>query len=124
MPADRVVERVDDEALPEFAEREGETIAEAGQPFAVTIATNMAGRGVDIKLGGTLRNPTFEALSEATLLQAAASAVLSSITGALAVLPFIQTGGEPDAPCATLLADAKETNTRNNPAAKVTPKAG
>lgn len=78
----------------------------------------------DIKLGGTLRNPTFEALSEATLLQAAASAVLSSITGALAVLPFIQTGGEPDAPCATLLADAKETNTRNNPAAKVTPKAG
>ncbi|MET0811196.1 MAG: preprotein translocase subunit SecA, partial [Thermoleophilaceae bacterium] len=39
-------------ARPEHAEREGETIAEAGQPFAVTIATNMAGRGVDIKLGG------------------------------------------------------------------------
>jgi len=39
-------------AKPEFAEREGETIAEAGQPGAVTIATNMAGRGVDIKLGG------------------------------------------------------------------------
>ncbi len=78
----------------------------------------------DIKLGGTLRNPTFEALSEATLLQAAASAVLSSITGALAILPFIQTGGEPDAPCAALLADAKETNTRSNPAAKVVPKAG
>jgi len=32
--------------------REGETIAEAGAPGAVTIATNMAGRGVDIKLGG------------------------------------------------------------------------
>ncbi len=28
------------------------SIAEAGQPGAVTIATNMAGRGVDIKLGG------------------------------------------------------------------------
>src|SRR5208282_4515482 len=28
------------------------TVAEAGQPGAVTIATNMAGRGVDIKLGG------------------------------------------------------------------------
>src|SRR5262249_29098294 len=27
-------------------------VAEAGQPGAVTIATNMAGRGVDIKLGG------------------------------------------------------------------------
>src|SRR5215216_356570 len=39
-------------AKPEHAEREGETIAEAGQPHAVTIATNMAGRGVDIKLGG------------------------------------------------------------------------
>jgi len=40
-------------AKPEFAEREGETIALAGLPGAVTIATNMAGRGVDIKLGGS-----------------------------------------------------------------------
>jgi preprotein translocase subunit SecA len=39
-------------AKPEHAEREGATIAEAGRPGAVTIATNMAGRGVDIKLGG------------------------------------------------------------------------
>src|SRR5205807_9239042 len=39
-------------AKPEHAEREGETIAEAGAPGAVTIATNMAGRGVDIMLGG------------------------------------------------------------------------
>jgi preprotein translocase subunit SecA len=39
-------------AKPEFAEHEGEIIAEAGRPGAVTIATNMAGRGVDIKLGG------------------------------------------------------------------------
>ena len=39
-------------AKPEYAEREGETIAEAGAPGSVTIATNMAGRGVDIKLGG------------------------------------------------------------------------
>ncbi len=33
-------------------EREGEIIAEAGRIKAVTLATNMAGRGVDIKLGG------------------------------------------------------------------------
>ncbi len=33
-------------------EREGEIIAEAGKKGSVTIATNMAGRGVDIKLGG------------------------------------------------------------------------
>jgi preprotein translocase subunit SecA len=33
-------------------EREGEIVAQAGRYGAVTIATNMAGRGVDIKLGG------------------------------------------------------------------------
>jgi len=33
-------------------EKEGEIIAEAGKKGFVTIATNMAGRGVDIKLGG------------------------------------------------------------------------
>jgi preprotein translocase subunit SecA len=43
-------------AKPEHAEREGETIAEAGATGAVTIATNMAGRGVDIKLGGNLEH--------------------------------------------------------------------
>ena len=36
-------------------EREGEIIKDAGQPGAVTIATNMAGRGVDIKLGEGVR---------------------------------------------------------------------
>lgn len=33
-------------------EKEGEIIAQAGSPGAVTVATNMAGRGVDIILGG------------------------------------------------------------------------
>src|SRR3954466_13852899 len=36
-------------------EREAEIIKDAGQPGAVTIATNMAGRGVDIKLGEGVR---------------------------------------------------------------------
>ena len=31
---------------------EAEIIAKAGEPYAVTVSTNMAGRGVDIKLGG------------------------------------------------------------------------
>jgi preprotein translocase subunit SecA len=35
-------------------EREGEIIAEAGSVGRVTVATNLAGRGVDIKLGGAL----------------------------------------------------------------------
>jgi len=42
-------------------EREGEIIAQAGRRGAVTIATNMAGRGVDIKLGG---NPAPESAYE------------------------------------------------------------
>jgi preprotein translocase subunit SecA len=33
-------------------EREGEIIAQAGSPSSVTVATNIAGRGVDIVLGG------------------------------------------------------------------------
>ena len=42
-------------------EREAEIVAEAGRLGAVTIATNMAGRGTDIILGG---NPEFEARKE------------------------------------------------------------
>lgn len=36
-------------------EREAEIVAQAGRPGAVTIATNMAGRGTDIVLGGNLQ---------------------------------------------------------------------
>ena len=45
-------------------EREAGIIAEAGKPGAVTIATNMAGRGTDIVLGGSL-DMELVALSEA-----------------------------------------------------------
>ena len=37
-----------------FHEEEAKIIAQAGVPGAVTIATNMAGRGTDIQLGGNL----------------------------------------------------------------------
>ncbi len=47
-------------AKPEHAAREAEIVAEAGQPGAVTIATNMAGRGVDIKLGGNPEHLTHQ----------------------------------------------------------------
>jgi hypothetical protein len=47
------------------------------------------------------------ALNEKTVLQAGLSALLSSITGGLAALPFIEFGGEPDAPCRELLADTR-----------------
>ncbi len=42
-------------------DREAEIIAQAGRTHAVTIATNMAGRGVDIKLGGNPATPEEEA---------------------------------------------------------------
>ncbi len=48
----RGVDHVVLNAKPEHAQREGETVAQAGRLGSVTIATNMAGRGVDIKLGG------------------------------------------------------------------------
>ncbi len=44
-----------------YHEKEAQIIAQAGKPGAVTIATNMAGRGTDIRLGG---NPEFMAKSE------------------------------------------------------------
>ncbi|MRX27413.1 preprotein translocase subunit SecA [Kangiella sp. HZ709] len=56
-----------------FHEKEAEIIAQAGRPGTVTIATNMAGRGTDIVLGGNLKadiaalgdNPSESALDTA-----------------------------------------------------------
>lgn len=39
-------------ARPEIADKEADIVAQAGRPGTVTIATNMAGRGTDIILGG------------------------------------------------------------------------
>ena len=39
-----------------FHEKEAEIVAQAGRPGSVTIATNMAGRGTDIVLGGSLQS--------------------------------------------------------------------
>ncbi len=54
-----------------FHEQEAEIVADAGKVGAVTIATNMAGRGTDIVLGGNLnamiaqlKNPTEENIEE------------------------------------------------------------
>jgi preprotein translocase subunit SecA len=44
-------------AKPENVSRESEIVAQAGERYAITIATNMAGRGTDIILGG---NPLFK----------------------------------------------------------------
>ncbi|MEL6550728.1 MAG: preprotein translocase subunit SecA [Pseudomonadota bacterium] len=44
-------------------EQEAQIIADAGKPGAVTIATNMAGRGTDIKLGGNVEFKVMEAIA-------------------------------------------------------------
>ncbi|MDQ8039863.1 MAG: preprotein translocase subunit SecA [Rickettsiella sp.] len=51
-----------------FHEKEAQIIAEAGRPGTVTIATNMAGRGTDIVLGGNL-NAELANLPETTSAQ-------------------------------------------------------
>ena len=43
-------------------EAEAQIVADAGKPGAVTIATNMAGRGTDIQLGGNVEMKVMEAL--------------------------------------------------------------
>jgi len=50
--------------------REAEIIAQAGTTGAVTIATNMAGRGTDIVLGGTLEPLVLKVRDDETLLPA------------------------------------------------------
>jgi preprotein translocase subunit SecA len=44
-------------------EQEAQIVAEAGKLGAVTIATNMAGRGTDIKLGGNVEHKVLEAIA-------------------------------------------------------------
>lgn len=51
-------------------EREAHIVAEAGQPSAITIATNMAGRGTDIVLGGNPEASIHAVRSDANLSDA------------------------------------------------------
>lgn len=54
-----------------FHEKEAQIIAEAGRPGGVTIATNMAGRGTDIVLGGSLKADLAKLPEDATEAQIA-----------------------------------------------------
>ena len=67
-----------------FHEKEAKIISQAGKPFAVTIATNMAGRGTDIQLGGNTSDIVDNKMSKKEKVKANQNRAL--ISGGLFVL--------------------------------------
>jgi preprotein translocase subunit SecA len=65
-----------------YHEKEAEIVAQAGRKGAITIATNMAGRGTDILLGG---NPEFMAKQEC--LKKGIAQALKAVAGEVSVKP-------------------------------------
>ena len=59
--------------------REAEIVAQAGRPKAVTIATNMAGRGTDIVLGGVIEPLILKLREDETVPQAEKDAQIASM---------------------------------------------
>ncbi|KAG6577168.1 Protein translocase subunit SECA2, chloroplastic, partial [Cucurbita argyrosperma subsp. sororia] len=51
----------------QYAAREAETVAQAGRKYAITISTNMAGRGTDIILGGNPKMLAREIIEDSLL---------------------------------------------------------
>ncbi|MFZ4762231.1 MAG: preprotein translocase subunit SecA [Alphaproteobacteria bacterium] len=62
-----------------YHEQEAEIIADAGIPGAVTIATNMAGRGTDIQLGGNLQQ-NIRKRTEGVEDESARAAIIAEVT--------------------------------------------
>src|SRR5271165_2407988 len=77
-----------------YHEQESEIVAQAGAPGAVTIATNMAGRGTDIKLGGNLEmrlRKDLDGITDEAKRQAIEASVRTEIAAAHEVVK--QAGG-------------------------------
>ncbi len=62
-------------------EREAQVIAQAGRPAAVTIATNMAGRGTDIVLGGNVEKQVEHVRAEEGLTEEERESRISTLHG-------------------------------------------
>ncbi|CAK9160349.1 unnamed protein product [Ilex paraguariensis] len=54
-------------ARPKYAAREAEIVAQAGRKYAITLSTNMAGRGTDIILGGNPKMLAKEVIEDSLL---------------------------------------------------------
>jgi len=68
-----------------YHEQEAYIIAQAGRPGTVTIATNMAGRGTDIQLGGNVEmrlKTELTQIEDAALREGRASAIRGEVAGA------------------------------------------
>jgi preprotein translocase subunit SecA len=85
-------------AKPENIERESEIVAQAGRLGAVTVATNMAGRGTDILLGGSAKG-TASVLAKHLLLvklglTEAPQPGIAAVSSAKAATPAVSATGE------------------------------
>ena len=83
-------------AKPEYADREAEIVAQAGRIGAVTIATNMAGRGTDIVLGGNAETLAWSRLKDkyATLLDVPADVWKATVDQIRATENMVEEGRE------------------------------
>nr|GLL47896.1 protein translocase subunit SECA2, chloroplastic [Ipomoea trifida] len=70
-------------ALPKYAAREAEIVAQAGRKNAITISTNMAGRGTDIILGGNPKMLAKEILEDSLISSLTQDAPQTDINGEL-----------------------------------------
>ncbi|XP_047334402.1 protein translocase subunit SECA2, chloroplastic [Impatiens glandulifera] len=72
-------------ARPRYAAREAEIVAQAGRKFAITISTNMAGRGTDIILGGNPKMLAREVIEDSLLLHLTNETPEAEVEGELLV---------------------------------------